>query len=117
MTDNMEKKDTLVAQDAESAKTAVPKKTAPKKTAQKKPAPKSETLVYIGPNLLGGQLSAYTTFKNGACPHHVQMLKQKHQEIEKLMVPVSRLAQARQSLAGHGKEAQAYRELKRKFNQ
>ena len=117
MTDSMEKKEAPVAQDTEIQKSAVPRKTAPKKTSQKKPAPKNETLVYIGPNLPGGQLSAYTTFKNGACPHHVQMLKQKHQEIEKLMVPVSRLSVARQSLAGHGKEAQAYRELKRKFSQ
>jgi len=83
---------------------------AKKKTKTAKPGPQ----IYIGPTLPGGVLSANTIFKNGL-PPHVEQLQQERPEIKNLIVPVSDLSGARQRIAGHGKEAQAYREIVKQY--
>ena len=69
--------------------------------------------IYIGPTLPGGSLSANTIFKNGL-PAHVEQLKQQDPQIGQLIVPTAELAAARQSLSGHGRIAQAYRDIVKK---
>jgi hypothetical protein len=87
------------------------KKTATKKTSIGKPAP----VVYIGPNLPGGQLSAFTVFRNGL-PAHVAEIEKQHPEISRLIVPVRELPAARQKLHRHGAEALAYKAVAQKYN-
>jgi hypothetical protein len=87
------------------------KKTATKKQPVQGPGP----VIYIGPNLPGGRMSAFTVYKNGL-PAYVEQLKTETPEIGRLIVPVRNLAQARQRLARHGAEAKAYQAVAKKFN-
>jgi len=83
-------------------------------TSRRQPA-RIERTIYIGPNLPGGQLSAFTVFK-GELPAHVRDLREKTPELQRLFVPVSDLAAARQRLQKAGPEAQAFRAVRKKFN-
>lgn len=82
-------------------------------SASKQHAPRP--VVYVGPNLPGGSLSAFTVFKNGL-PAHVQQLQEQTPELQALFVPVNELPTARQRLARSGPEAKAMQTVRKKFN-
>ena len=87
-----------------------------KKTSFKRTTPASSVpVIYIGPNLPGGTMSAYTVYKNGL-PTYVEQLKTETPEIARLIVPVKDLSPARKRLARHGAEASAYQALATKHN-
>jgi len=71
--------------------------------------------VYIGPSLPDGSLMQHTVFKNGL-PPHVEQLKLNTPEIQRLIVPVTELAAARQDLAKHGSRARAFRAVVSKYS-
>lgn len=71
-------------------------KTQQRSTTKTKPtAPKTKTgpLIYVGPNLQGGGLSQFIVFRTGLTPH-VQSLIEKQPDIEKLIVPLEKMAVA-----------------------
>lgn len=59
-------------------------------TKKREVAKKPQTLVYAGPNLPGGILSQYTTFR-GELPQHVVTLQEKYEGFDKLFVEPSGL--------------------------
>lgn len=54
-------------------------------TKKREVAKKPKTLIYAGPNLSGGILSQYTTFR-GELPKHVVALQEKYEGFDKLFV-------------------------------
>lgn len=52
-----------------------------------------EHLIYIGPNLQGGVLTQYATFRGGL-PGHVKQLAEQNDAVNGLIVPVAGLAPA-----------------------
>jgi hypothetical protein len=76
---------------------------------------KTGPVIYIGPNLPGGTLSAFTVYKNGL-PVHIKDLQEKTPELKALFVPVSDLATARRRLNRPGPEANAVQAVRKKFN-
>lgn len=52
---------------------------------------KPQSLIYCGPNLKGGVLAQYATFKNGL-PSHVKELVEKCPAIGKAIIPVQNLS-------------------------
>jgi len=78
---------------------------------KKKDAPKSkkpQTLIYVGPNLQGGVLSQYTTFRGGL-PEHIEALKEKYEGFDKLFVEPAALTAFEQKVKQVGTvQYQAY---------
>lgn len=66
------------------------------KTKQRK---RNEKLIYIGPNLL--QMTKYTVLAGGI-PKHVESLLEKCPAVEKLIVPIKRLAISEQKTKKKG---------------
>lgn len=58
--------------------------------AEKKQKKICKPHIYIGPNLEQGRLLAYTVFREGV-PPYLKDLRQKHSELDALIVPVSGL--------------------------
>lgn len=69
------------------------------KKAKKNIAP-AESTVYVGPAKPG--LATYTVFSCGVLPPHVEKMIEENADIKHLIVPVSRLAQARRDIKVHG---------------
>lgn len=87
-----------------------------KKISTKKPSVQGTgPVIYIGPNLPGGTMSAFTVYKNGL-PAYVEQIKTETPEIGRLIVPIKDLPAARKRLARHGVEANAYQAVAKKFN-
>ena len=61
---------------------------------------KSETKVYIGKSLRG--LPQYTVFAGGELPPHIAEMAAKNEAIAGLMVPISRLSEARKNIKIQG---------------
>lgn len=57
--------------------------------------------VYVGPNLPGGKLSAFTVFR-GKPPAHIAALMEEKPEIKRLIVPVAQIAEALQKARTQG---------------
>ena len=66
----------------------------------KKSRKNTESTVYIGRSIPG--LTTYTVFAGGVLPPHVEKMIAEKAEIKQLIVPVSRLAQARRDINVHG---------------
>lgn len=79
-----EKIETVEETKVESKSRSTKTKSAPKKAG---------SLIYVGPNLQGGGLSQFTVFRAGLTSH-VQSLIEKQPDIEKLIVPVEKMAAA-----------------------
>lgn len=58
-------------------------------------------MIYVGPNLPGGKLSAYTVFRGGI-PAHVSALADKMPDIHLLIVPIEQFAEAQQKARTQG---------------
>lgn len=61
---------------------------------------KSETKVYIGKSLRG--LPQYTVFAGGELPPHIAEMAAKNEAIKGLIVPISRLSEARKDVKIQG---------------
>lgn len=70
----------------------------PPKSVRKQP---EETLIYLGPNLKGGALSQYTTFRNGL-PAHYGALKEKYEGLDVLIVPISQMQSVNKLISTEG---------------
>lgn len=70
----------------------------PPKSLRKQP---EETLIYLGPNLKGGVLSQYTTFRNGL-PAHYGALKGKYEGLDLLIVPISQMQSVNKLISTEG---------------
>lgn len=71
------------------------------------------TVVYCGPNLPKLGLRRYAIFKNGY-PAHVKSAMEKVADLEKMMVPVEKLAKFRSETARAGSEPhRLYNQIKR----
>lgn len=56
----------------------------------------AENTVYIGKTTKG--IAQFTTFKNGVIPHALQTIVNEDENIKHLIVPVSKLQQARRDI-------------------
>ena len=63
----------------------------------------AEPVVYCGPNIPKGNLPSMAVFRGGL-PGNVRRLAEKIPEIDKLIVPVSRLSDVRKKIAERGSE-------------
>lgn len=52
----------------------------------------TEPTIYVGPNVPGGGLSRFMTFRSGILSAHVGKIVQNYPSINRLVVPVSRLS-------------------------
>jgi len=69
-------------------------------------------LIYLGPNLPGGRLSTATVFR-GSIPGHLADLRDKHPQIDDLIVPLSEIARTHDRIAAAGSpQYEAYQSLK-----
>lgn len=74
--------------------------------------PKIETLIYVGPNIAGGTLTQYATFRGGLSPH-VERLVLDQPELGKLIIPVTQLNAFRDRVGVPGTiEHRAYQKAK-----
>lgn len=69
--------------------------------------------VYVGPSLKNGVLIQYTVFR-GEFPPHVAALMEKSPSLKHLMVPTTRLSQARKEVATKGSLLNLYASKVRK---
>ncbi|MFX3635452.1 MAG: hypothetical protein ACE3L7_04140 [Candidatus Pristimantibacillus sp.] len=70
-----------------------------------------QTLIYVGPNLQGGVLAKYTTFR-GEIPIHIESLKDKYAGLVTLIVPIDDLQTAQRLTAKEGtSQYKAYQSL------
>lgn len=75
-----------------------PKQQAPAKEPKNKPANKVEqklsgSQIYIGPNLPGGKLAAFTVFRY-EIPAHIEALIQALPDLRRLIVPVASMSKS-----------------------
>lgn len=83
---------------------------AKKATQQDQPQPR--TVVYVGPNLHKGKLTAFSIFKGGL-PPHVKALADAYPEINRMLVPTSDFAAVRKAAEAQGtEEHRVYQALK-----
>ncbi|GAV24806.1 hypothetical protein ciss_07390 [Carboxydothermus islandicus] len=76
-----------------------------------KSAPKSERLIYCGPNIPGGILQRYTVYKGGL-PSHLGELFEKCPAVKRLFVSVEDLARVETAIATKGTpEHSAFQEV------
>ena len=77
------------------------------KKVSKTEAKKPENTVYIGKSLHG--LSQYTVFKGGVLPPHIEEMAAKDETIKPLIVPASKLQEARKNISIKGHILNQYR--------
>lgn len=85
-------------------------------TQQQQPTKPAEAKIYIGPNLPGGKLFQFTTFKNGQLPAHVAQLIEECPALKLLLVTPSQLSTARAKLGDRSSvEATKFTEVRKHF--
>ena len=70
-------------------------------------------MVYVGPSLPKGVLNQFTVFR-GEFPPHIVTLMGKSESLKNLMVPVSKLSQARKEIMTKGSLLNLYASKVRK---
>lgn len=76
-----------------------------------------EATIYVGPSLKGGRLARYTIFKNGILPRDIAKIAEEHKAINRLIIPVSKLAEFEARLRDKsGVEAALYAEAGKIFS-
>jgi hypothetical protein len=69
--------------------------------------------IYLGPNLSNGRLAHATVFRSGI-PAHLQALREKHPDIDTLIVPIEDIGPTQTRITRSGTpENQAYQALER----
>jgi hypothetical protein len=76
----------------------------------------AEPTIYTGPALPGGQLARYTVFREGKLMPHIQALVDECPALNKMIVPVSRLAETERKLSDSSSmEAGRFAEINKHF--
>lgn len=90
-------------------------KTVERKVKRSVPEQKEAT-VYVGPRLPRGKLAQFSVFRGGNLPAHVQKLLDECPAMKFLLVPASKLAEARRKLNKSSSiEAAKFAEVRKHF--
>lgn len=104
------------SENVERKEAAKPAKKKREVAAQPRRQEPIEATIYVGPTLKGGRLARYTIFKNGILPRDIAKIAEEHKAINRLIIPVGKLAEFEARLRDKsGAEAALYAEAGKIF--